>query len=70
MSFEAGDIIRLKRLTTISRSPLVSAEVNYRPPKGTDFVVLVIGAATPEQDTKVLAETVLHGLGLSWESMK
>jgi len=60
---EPGDIIRLKRLTTVRRNPTLISQVNYRAPKGKDFVVLVIGACAPDEDAKALTQTILNGLG-------
>ena len=60
---ETGDIIRLKRLTTVRRNATLISEVNYRAPKGKDFVVLVIGACAPDEDEKALTQTILNGMG-------
>ena len=62
---ETGDVIRVKTLTTIRRNAVVQSEVKYRPPKGTEFVLLVLGAAPPERDISEMATTMLNALG--WE---
>ncbi len=60
---ETGDIIRVRTVTTIRRSKLVQSEVKYRAPKGKEFVLLVIGAATPDEDIGALSTKVLNALG-------
>jgi len=66
---EPGDIVRLKRFTTVRRNPTVVSEATYRAPKGKDFVVLVIGACAPDEDEKALTQTILNGMGWDLQAL-
>lgn len=63
---ETGDVIRVKSLSVVSRPrPGLTATIGYKPPKGKEFVLVLIGAATPEENSKELAQKMLNALG--WE---